>query len=64
LARDPDKGGKHADRNQKFADVVDIVLHSVDELRELFTTTGYSDVRVFEEHDWGWICGTDARPRR
>lgn len=56
------KGGKYAERNQKFAELVDIALPSFDELRELFSTAGYSDVRVFKEPTWGWICGLGVRP--
>jgi SAM-dependent methyltransferase len=35
---------------------------SVEDQRELFTTAGYQDVRVFEERAKGWICamGTKA----
>jgi SAM-dependent methyltransferase len=35
---------------------------SVDEHRELFTTAGYSDVRVSEQRGRGWICVTGRVP--
>jgi SAM-dependent methyltransferase len=35
---------------------------SVDEHQELFSTAGYTDVRVFEERDKGWICATGRKP--
>ena len=35
---------------------------SVDEHRELFTTAGYSDVRVIERRGSGWICATGRVP--
>jgi SAM-dependent methyltransferase len=56
------KGGKYAGRNEKFAELVNIPLHSVNELRELFSMAGYADVHIFEEHDRGWICGTGTKP--
>jgi len=33
----------------------------VDEHRELFSTAGYKDVRIFEEGNKGWICGTGRK---
>jgi len=35
---------------------------SVDEHRDLFTTAGFSDVRVFEYRGRGWICATGRVP--
>jgi len=35
---------------------------SADEHRELFTTAGYSDVRVREQRGKGWICVTGRVP--
>jgi len=35
---------------------------SVDDHRELFSTAGYADVRIFEEHNNGWICVTGRKP--
>jgi ubiquinone/menaquinone biosynthesis C-methylase UbiE len=35
---------------------------SVEEHRELFVKAGFADVRVVEEYDKGWICGTGKRP--
>jgi hypothetical protein len=34
---------------------------TVDEHRDLFSNAGFSDVRVIEEYDKGWICGVGAR---
>jgi hypothetical protein len=56
------KGGKYAERNLKFAELVGIALPSVDELRKLFSMAEYSEVRIFEEPTWGWICGLGVRP--
>jgi SAM-dependent methyltransferase len=35
---------------------------SVDEHRELFSASGFSDVQIFEEQTKGWICGTGKKP--
>lgn len=35
---------------------------SVDNHRQLFSTTGYTDVQIFEEHHKGWICAIGAKP--
>jgi ubiquinone/menaquinone biosynthesis C-methylase UbiE len=56
------KGGKHAARNEKFAELVNIPLHSVSELSEFFSMAGYADVQMFEEYDRGWICGLGMKP--
>lgn len=41
------KGGKIDDRNKKWAELCNMVYLNVDEFRELFQTSGYSDVQVF-----------------
>ena len=56
------KGGKYADRNEKFAELVNMAFPSVNELSELFSMAGYADVQMFEEYDWGWICGVSKKP--
>jgi SAM-dependent methyltransferase len=58
------KGGKYAGRNEKFAELLRIPLHSVNELRERFSMAGYADVQMFEEYDWGWVCGIGTKPPR
>jgi ubiquinone/menaquinone biosynthesis C-methylase UbiE len=47
---------------EKHASRTGMTLLSVDEHRELFTSAGYSDVRVIEERDKGWICGVGRKP--
>ena len=42
---------------EKYASRSGMKLLSVDEHRELFSDAGYSDVRIIEERDKGWICG-------
>jgi ubiquinone/menaquinone biosynthesis C-methylase UbiE len=39
-----------------------MTLLSVSEHRELFASTGYSDVQIFEEPGKGWICGIGVKP--
>jgi hypothetical protein len=34
-----------------------MAYHSVNELGELLTEAGYSDVQMFEEYERGWLCG-------
>jgi ubiquinone/menaquinone biosynthesis C-methylase UbiE len=42
---------------ERYAPQTGIALLDVDEHRELFANTGYSDVQIIEERDRGWICG-------
>ena len=56
------KGGESGNKIQrhadKFAALMNMTLLSVDEHKELFSKTGYSDVQVLEDQRKGWICGT------
>jgi ubiquinone/menaquinone biosynthesis C-methylase UbiE len=59
------KGGKFDKRLQRFKELMQamsFVLMSLDEHRELLAQAGYSDVRVFEEYDKGWMCATGRKP--
>jgi SAM-dependent methyltransferase len=56
------KGGKFERRDQKWADWVNMTYLSFDELRELFSTTGYVDIQIFDQYDKGWICAIGAKP--
>lgn len=47
---------------EKYASKTGLVLLSVDEHRELFTTAGYSNVQVIEERHKGWICAVGTKP--
>jgi ubiquinone/menaquinone biosynthesis C-methylase UbiE len=49
---------------EKYASRTGMTLLSVDEHRELFEKAGYSDVRVIEKRDKGWICGIGSKPSR
>jgi hypothetical protein len=39
-----------------------MVFLTADELRDLFSDAGYSDVRVLERPDIGWICAIGRKP--
>jgi ubiquinone/menaquinone biosynthesis C-methylase UbiE len=56
------KGGKYDERDRKFVELVNLAYHSVDELGELISRAGYSDVQMFEEYDKGWMCGIGTKP--
>jgi ubiquinone/menaquinone biosynthesis C-methylase UbiE len=58
------KGAKTAAAKltEKYLPLAGMALLSVDEHRELFTTAGYSDVRVIEEPAKGWICSIGRKP--
>jgi SAM-dependent methyltransferase len=47
---------------EKYLPLAGMTLLSVDEHRDLFTKAGYSDVRVIEEYDKGWICSMGRKP--
>jgi ubiquinone/menaquinone biosynthesis C-methylase UbiE len=49
---------------EKYLPLARMTLLTVDEHRELFTTAGYSDVRVIEEPGKGWICSIGVKPER
>ena len=41
---------------EKYASRTGMTLLDVDEHRQLFANAGYSDIRVIEERNKGWIC--------
>jgi ubiquinone/menaquinone biosynthesis C-methylase UbiE len=55
------RGGKYDKRIQKAAQWTNMAFLSVNEHRELFSTAGYSDVRMIESEK-GWICGVGSKP--
>ena len=58
------KGGKYDDRNRKWVEWGNMAYHSLDELGELLSLSGYSDVQMFEEYERGWLCGIGSKPSR
>ncbi len=53
------EAGRLAGKSFSFTDMT---ILSVDEHRELFTNTGFSDVQVLEQCDKGWICCIGRKP--
>ena len=47
---------------EKYLPLSGMALLSVDEHRELFANTGYSDIQVIDESRKGWICGIGKKP--
>ena len=58
------RGGRYDERNRKFGERMNLAYQSVGELGRLFSIAGYSDVRMFEEYDRGWICGIGEKPEQ
>ncbi len=60
------KGGRHYGLNRRFIEPasgeVRMAFPGVDEFMELFSAACYSDARVFEEPDKGWLCCVGLRP--
>ena len=56
------KGGKHDKWLEIVAELTKMVFLTADEHRELFSNAGYSDVRVMERPDKGWICAIGRKP--
>jgi ubiquinone/menaquinone biosynthesis C-methylase UbiE len=56
------KGGKYDNRNQKYAELIEIVYPSVNELREFFLMAGYSEVQMFEKSNRSQMCGIGRKP--
>ena len=47
---------------EKYLPLSGMKLLSVDEHRELFADAAYSDIKIIEESDKGWICGVGTKP--
>jgi SAM-dependent methyltransferase len=56
------KGSKFEDRNLKWVEWGKMAYHSIDELGELFSLAGYSDVQMFDQYERGWLCVVGKRP--
>jgi SAM-dependent methyltransferase len=56
------KGGKYDKVVRKLPELTNMAILSVDEHRELFSKAGYSDVRIIESFEKGWICGIGRKP--
>lgn len=56
------KGGKYDKRDRKFVELVNLAYYSANELGDIISKAGYSDVQMFEEYDKGWICSIGRKP--
>ena len=56
------RGGKYEKRDRKFLELVNAAQYSIRELADLVSSTGYSDVQMFEEYEKGWLCCVSRKP--
>jgi SAM-dependent methyltransferase len=56
------EGGKYDKRDRKFLEIVNAAQVSIEGLAALVSSTGYSDVQVFEEYEKGRICCVGRKP--
>jgi SAM-dependent methyltransferase len=56
------RGSRYDDRNRRWAEWTSMTYHTIDELRGLLSAAEYSDVRMFEEVEEGWVCGIGRKP--
>ena len=55
------KGSKFKERNLRWVKAGDMAYHSLQELKDLLITAGFTDVEMFEEYEKGWACGTGQK---
>jgi SAM-dependent methyltransferase len=56
------KGGKYDKRNQKYAELVEIAFPSLNELRDIFLSAGYTEAQTFEKYNLSWFCSIGQKP--
>jgi SAM-dependent methyltransferase len=56
------KGSKNDQRDQKLALSTSMTLHTIEEFGEVMREAGFSDVKVDENYQEGWICGVCRKP--
>jgi SAM-dependent methyltransferase len=56
------KGGKHDERDVRWAKLAGMTLHTRSEFRDFVSAVGFSGVEVFEDYDRGWICAVGRKP--
>ena len=57
------EGGKHAERNRKYAEILGIAFPDVEELVKQFVAAGFSVVETHVEARKDWICVTGQKPQ-
>jgi hypothetical protein len=56
------KGGKYDKRDRKFLELVNAAEYSIEGLAQLVSSAGYSDIKIFEDYQKGWICCVGTKP--
>jgi SAM-dependent methyltransferase len=56
------RGGKKDRLVERAAAMIGMKCLTVNEHRELFMQAGFSDVRVVEDYDKGWLCAIGKKP--
>ena len=56
------KNSKFDARNHKWVKKLDMHYHSLEELHDVFSKSGYKDIKVVENYNKGWICGYGKKP--
>jgi SAM-dependent methyltransferase len=56
------KGSNRDERDQKWAHIIGMTLHTVREFEEVLREVGFSDVKMNENYQEGWICGVCRKP--
>ena len=56
------KGGKFDERDRRFVEWTHLTSHSVKELGEIVSKAGFSNIKMLEEYDKGWICSIGRKP--
>jgi ubiquinone/menaquinone biosynthesis C-methylase UbiE len=55
-------GGKYDQRNQKYAEMVEIAFPGINELCGTFLESGYAEIQMFEKSSRSWFCGIGRKP--
>ena len=55
-------GSKHEQRDRKYAGIIGMQLHTLQELYEVLNKAGFTKVVVDEDHEKGWFCSIGKKP--
>lgn len=55
-------GSRNDARDQNWAKVIGMTLHTVEEFGEVLREAGFFDVKMDENYQEGWICGVCTKP--
>ncbi|HEX9075607.1 MAG TPA: class I SAM-dependent methyltransferase [Anaerolineae bacterium] len=62
IAESYSRGNKHDKLQWLESKLLKFRKLSIDEHREMFLSSGFSDVQIFEERNKGWICAIGNKP--